>query len=274
LNGLAAAEMDAARDLLDVPASPVFAFNAGVATEWGGGASYSPPVKPSVQALRAARSDYIAALHAALRTKTGNRQDWWSLETALVDTVYFEYAHPDLYPFQMHFGVQSPAAKEFIGETGARILQSRVLDGVNFRVSPMEIATAVLELADWHMAHSAFDYAYREYGASRELLVQANVAQEAIDEMLSPSVPAVVPAVPARISGVPRDGALGYLDVSVEINRFGAVRRSTTVGKSPGVSKAVEKAFKTYLAWVRFRPRFVMGELARTDRFDARFYFD
>jgi hypothetical protein len=39
-------------------------------------------------------------------------------------------------------------------------------------------------------------------------------------------------------------------------------------------SKAIEKGLRRYLAATRFRPRFVNGEIPRSDRFDARFYFD
>ncbi len=282
LNGLAAEEMRTARELLETPAPAQVVINPPE-----GATIPLPPQKPALIALGAARSDYIATLRAALRTRTGNARDWSALENALVETVYFEYAHPELHGssglYGRHVSAQGPVAfngdvfgtmRSATAASGTQILRSRVRDSVTFGLDPVEIARAVFELGDWYLVHSEFDSALTEYERARDMLVKRNVPRETLDAMLSPEVPPLIPVLPASTAGTLRDRARGYFDVSVEITRFGFVKRVNIVARSSGASKAVEKAFRAYVASARFRPRFVNGGLARTDRFDARFYFD
>ena len=271
LNGLATAEMAAARELLDVPAPAQFIVNQS--TE-DGGPPVEPPKKPALEAFQAARADYIATLQAALRTRTGNARDWWALENVLADTAYFEYAHPELFGpkknvIGTHYMIPPPAIL-----ASTEILRNRVRDSAQFGAQPLEIIKAILEFGDWYLVHSTFGSALNEYEVARDLLVKQNVPRETIDEMLSPDLPPVIPVLPANIAGIPRDRARGYIDASVEITRFGIVRRMAVLARSPGTSRAIERRFRRYLYSARFRPRFVNDELARSDRFKARFYFD
>jgi len=271
LNGLAAGEMAAARELLDVPAPPQFIVNQST----DGVVPIRPPQKPALEALEAARSDYIATLQAALRTRTGNVRDWSALEDALADTVYFEYAHPELFGLKkLHATGRYVIDNAVMTLASTQILQNRVRDSAHFGLGPLEVAKAMLELGDWYLVDSAFDSALTEYELARDLVVKQNVPRETIDDLLSPDLPPVIPTPPANIAGAPRDRARGYIDASVEINRFGIVKRANVVAKSPGTSKAIEKGFRRYIESARFRPRFTNDELARSDRFHARFYFD
>ncbi len=83
------------------------------------------------------------------------------------------------------------------------------------------------------------------------------------------------PVLPESIVGTVQDRVLrGYIDASVEITRFGDVKRVEVLGRSATVSKGIEEDLKRYVTAQTFRPRFVNGELPRSDRFAARFYFD
>ncbi len=272
LNELAAAEMAAARELLDVPAPAQLIVNQP--TVAGEEPIRSPPLKPALEALLAARSDYIAALDATLRTRTGNVGDWFALENTLADTAYFEYAHPELFGPKSAYAYVDGQNRDVLTIASTQILRNRVRDMANFGLRPVEITKAMLELADWYLIHSAFAWALEEYQFARDFLVKQNIPRQTIDEMLSPDLPPVIPVLPASVGGAPRDRARGYFDTSVEITRFGLVRRMTLLARSPGTSRAIEKAFRRYLDSARFRPRFVNDELPRSDRFEARFYFD
>jgi hypothetical protein len=112
------------------------------------------------------------------------------------------------------------------------------------------------------------------YELARNLLVKRGVARETIDEVFSPAIPPSIPVLPASIVGTIGDHSLrGYIDAAVQLTRFGDVKDVEILDESAGTSRAVAKGFRHYLAWQAFRPRFVAGELARSDRFSARFYY-
>ncbi len=275
--------MDNARRLVGVPAPSQIAMTSG-----GGEAELlvAPPT-PSLAALHAAQSDYIRAIQAAVRTHAGNAADVFALEDALSDTVYFELAHPEILgPGHMRSAWNpsggAPSWYPTLGFTGGQILRHKALDSMTFRRAPLEIAKDLIALADWYLVFGLYEGGNRSYGPAwdtyrmaRDLLVKGNVAHETIDEFFSPEVPPAVPVLPESIAGTVRDRVLrGYIDASVEFTRFGDVKRMAVLARSPAATKDIEEQLKHYVAAQTFRPRFVNGELPRSDRFAARFYFD
>ena len=279
LTEIAGQEMENARRLVGVPAPGVVAFTSG----GGDGFSMAPPT-PSLAALHAAQSDYIAAIRAAVRTHTGNAADVFALQDALSDTVYFELAHPEVLgpgrPRSAWHANGSPSSLfPTVAFTGEQILRHKALDSMSFRRSPLDVAKDFVALADWYLVfgsqNNSFGPALDTYRMARDLLVKSNVARETIDELLSPEVPPAVPVLPESVVGTVRDHVLrGYVDASVEITRFGNVKHVEVLGRSPEAPKDVEDELKHYVGAQTFRPRFVNGELPRTDRFAARFYFE
>jgi hypothetical protein len=88
--------------------------------------------------------------------------------------------------------------------------------------------------------------------------------------MLSPEVPAVLP-VPLEISDRLHHG---YIEAEIEVGPYGTARNIDIIATSPATPKIIERRLRQYLERSRFRPRFVDGHLARSDRFAARFYYD
>jgi tetratricopeptide (TPR) repeat protein len=282
---MAGQEMDNARRLVGVPAPAVIAVTSG----GGDGLLSMAQPTPSLAALHAAQSDYIAAIQAAVRTRTGNTADVFALQDALSDTVYFGLAHPEILgPGHKRSAWSSnggaPPWYPTLGFTGAQILRHKALDSMSFRRAPLDVAKDLIALADWYLVFGSFDGAsgrksygpaWDTYGMARDLLVRSNVATETIDELLSPEVPPSVPVLPESIAGTVHDRVLrGYVDASVEFTRFGDVKRVEILGRSPAVTKDIEEELRRYVAEQTFRPRFVNGEFPRSDRFAARFYFD
>jgi hypothetical protein len=283
LTEMAAQEMEDARRLVGVPAPVRIGINSG---------DGPPPPTPARAALHAAQRDYIAAIQASVRTHTGNTADVFALQDALSDTVYFELAHPEIlgpgHPRGPLNGSWSPADYPTLGFTGAEILRHKALDSMSFRRSAVEVAKDLVALADWYLVFGSYEgangvgYQSRSYGPAldtyamaRDLLAKSDVARDTMDDILSPEVPAVIPVLPESIVGTVHDRVLrGYIDASVEITRFGDVKHVKVLGRSPTATKDVEEQFKHYVATRTFRPRFVNGELPRSDRFSARFYFD
>ena len=268
LTKLATSEMEIARRSLGVPAPSQLIVGTTGAYD-----PIRPPQTPSLAAVREARSDYIAAIQASVRTESGNAADVFALEDALVDTVYFEFWHSEVHgPSSLYTRATGGVGPSTLSLDGLRILEARVHDSLSFGRTPKQIAAALLEVADWHLVFSDFALALADYEAARDLLVQNGVPDETIDAMFSPEVPPIVPVAQADTAADPP--FRGYIEASVEITRFGDVKRASIGAKSPGTSRTIEKGFRRYLAAAQFRPRFVDGEIPRSDRFAARFYFD
>ncbi len=284
LSELAASEMDLARRSLGITA-PFVLMVRGTALVTRPLSPTSPslfaidrplaPQSPSLEALYAARLDYVAAIEAADRTH-GNAQDLFAIQDALVDTVYFEHAHAEMHgPDSLY--TRSIGAKRLntaISTAGTKIMEDRLATSVRLGRAPVEIAQEMLEIGDWDLVYNKFGLALDRYEDAHEFLVARGVPGETIDAMLSPEVPAVLPVRSASTVRGDDRPYRGYIDASVDITRFGVVKRVDISDKSAGTSKAVEKSLRHWLAATRFRPRFVNGALARSDSFDARFYFD
>jgi hypothetical protein len=274
-------EMENARRLIGVPAPSLISITSG-----GSDAFVGTPPTPSLAAVHAAQSNYIAAIQAAVRTHTGNVADVFALQDALTETVYFGLAHPEILgPGRSKSAWHAnggPAWYPTLGFTGGQILRHKALDSMTFARSPVEVAKDLLALADWYLVFGSYQGENKSYGPAldtyrmaRDLLVRSNVAGETIDELTSPEVPPAVPVLPESIVGTVHDRVLrGYIDASVEFTRFGDVRRMEVLGRSAGVSKDIEEELRHYVTAQTFRPRFANGKIPRSDRFAARFYFD
>ncbi len=273
LSGLADSEMNAARRLVDVPAPPEIniRFSATPAIS-DFSAPKSRPQRPGLVALYAARRDYRAAISAAVRTHAGNTEDLFALEQGLIGTVYFQLRHPELYGAALSSasGRKSDTPLFFVGQG---ILQAKVTNTVSFRQTPIPIAKALVELGDWLLLFNENGAALDRYRTAHDALVGQSVPGEAIDELLSPEIPAILPVFPSGIADTGPDRARGYVDAAVDINRFGGVKRVKILDESSGTSKVIEKRLEAYVYRSRFRPRFVGGELARSDHFAARFCY-
>jgi tetratricopeptide (TPR) repeat protein len=272
LKNLAASEMQIARRFLGVAAPPQ------VVIRTSGFLAPLPlsPQSPSLEALYAARSDYSAAMEASVRTSAGNMQDVFDILDLLADTVYFEYAHPEVHGPDSLYRLATGAVRVHtpISVAGLSILQTRLHEGTRLGRAPIEIAQALLEVGDWHLLYNEFGLALDRYEDAHGFLVEIGVPAEAIEQILSPEIP---PTLPVRNSNPPPSGDRvyrGYIRASVEITRFGFVKRVDILDESAGTSRAIERSLRRWLSANRFRPRFVDGELAGADTFDARFYFD
>jgi tetratricopeptide (TPR) repeat protein len=260
---LADAEMASARDLVDVPPPPQFSLTLN---------DFGPhPVElrsPALKAMLAARRHYAEAILTGTRNGSETFADLVALENRLIDTLYFELAHPKLTYYE---DSSSRFTKlEALGNVGERMLQAKIYNAGKLTLSAVATAKAMIELGDWYLVFSANGAALAQYRAARDLLVADGVSQSRIDEILSPEIPPVLPA--------PWDTANrqhhGYVDAEIELGPYGTARNIDVLATSPDTPKILEKRLRQYLERNRFRPRFVDGRPARSDRFSARFYYD
>jgi tetratricopeptide (TPR) repeat protein len=261
---LADAEMALARKMVDVPPPPQFSLI--MLNDW----VPRPNVvrSPSLRALLAARRHYAEAILSGTRNGGESVADLIALEDRLIDTLYFEQAHPRLRYYED--GPSRFDRFEPLAALGAEMLQSKIDNTAKFSPSAVAVANALIELGDWYLMFAVNGPALEEYEAARAALVAGGQSPAAIDEMLSPAIPPVLAAPPE-----PREREHhGYVDAAVELGPYGNARDVDILAASPGTPKIIEKRLRQYVERSRFRPRFVDGRPARSDHFSARFYFD
>lgn len=212
-------------------------------------------------ALVWARMSYNRATHAALRTDAYDVGDLLGLEDKIIETYYLTLTHPKL----LGDGRIQPL------RGGEAVLKAQIENSSNFEDSPVAVARAIVELADWHLIYSRNGTALDEYQSAYDLLTSTLADEAAIAALLSPELPVALPDFSDHTRG--ETGYLGYIDAAVEFNRYGSVTDVEILDRSPEASKSIERRLRRRIYQSRFRPRFVGGDLLRSDAFMARYYF-
>jgi hypothetical protein len=229
----------------------------------------------ALAALRRARRLGSAAVQATLAAGNGATGEFRAVEEQLKGIYYFEMAHAELYPSYVY--KRDPRRRslgEMIYATGAAVLEAAVVDRMSTTASPVDVATALVELGDWHLLFSANRTALEKYQAAYDLLVEKAEA-DAANAFFAPEVPVMLPAFASDARHFdPAHRYRGYIDVSVEIGRYGDGTAVDVLDVSPGTSRAVERRLRRHVLETRFRPRFVDGEPARSDASALRYYFE
>jgi hypothetical protein len=266
LTRLADDEMAAARRLLDEPPIPEIEVRSEVAAA----GPRAPLIRsPALKALLAARRHYNEAIRIGNRNGNQSIGESFALEDRLVDTVYFELVHPELryYEDGLH---QAP---QLVRSIGLKVLKAKVANSEAFQRSNVDVARALIELGDWYLIFADNGVALDQYQQAYDLLLKEDVPQDAIAALVSPPIPELLPAA-ERLPDEPDRTPRGYVDVAVTLGRFGTATDVELLAASPGTARTTERRLQQYINRSRFRPRFVDGQLARSDRFTARFYYD
>jgi hypothetical protein len=240
-----------------------------------GMASASTPVEQPAQVRRrealmslwAARRQYAQAIAAGVRNGGYAVIDLLQLEEQLLSTFFLEMSHPALAPEQ---GVDGRLCAQ-----GEAVIENSVGNVSRFRESPTAAAGTLIKLADWRLLCSRNGQALDTYDSAYATLLDRGAAGEVVAQLLSPQIPA---DIPAAFRGFSTDGEeppayRGYVDVSFVVGKYGTARNIDILGMSPGTSRAVARDLRGHIAGNRFRPRFVDGESVRADRIEVRYYY-
>ncbi len=268
LTRLADAEMAAARRLVNGPPVP----EIGVTSEVAATGPQSLVIRsPALKALLAARRHYGQAIRASSQEGIDNVGELFTLEDRFVDTLYFELAHPQLRAYED--GLQQKPM--LLRAVGTEALSAKAINRAGLQGDGPGVAEALVELGDWYLMFDVNGAALEQYQRAYELLVKHGAAQDTIATLMSPPIPASLPAFGRPEAGTaPERAARGYVDAAVAISRFGTATDVDVLASSPGTARTIERHLRQYVKRTRFRPRFIDGELARSDRFTARFYYD
>jgi tetratricopeptide (TPR) repeat protein len=293
LTSLADSEMDAARHLLGTAPAP----DIHVATEANGAWTPTPPAikgpaekamldarrryeaglgagwawesvvrSPALKALLDARGHYGEAIEAGRRNGTMSGAELLALQDRLLDTLYFEFWHR---PQLSQYEEPEWRVPEVFSQAVVRALGTKIDFSESFGRDGIERAKARLELGDWYLLFDDTAKALDQYQQAYDLLRQSGVSEDVVATIVSPTMPALLPVAARPEARAPR----GYVDVAVA-TRFGRATDVDVLAASPGTTRAIERRVQQYVNRSRFRPRFIDGQLARSDRFTARFYFD
>jgi tetratricopeptide (TPR) repeat protein len=147
-------------------------------------------------------------------------------------------------------------------------------------INHVDIAQAIIGLADWHLLFNRVPTALRMYEEADAYLRTHNVEEQVITEMLTPELPQKLPAfTPLPHSrkkyGIAADAPLefaGYADVSFNLSRYGNVRNLKITGTTGNFTKNMERRLRRLLQSSPFRPRLQQGK-AVTSVVNIRYYY-
>jgi len=150
-------------------------------------------------------------------------------------------------------------------------------------VDPRVIANAYLNLGDWHLGFDRLRRASDAYKAAWELIQPVSSGSETmpVNPLLNPRIIQPVPAFAIHpysraFMGIPNDEQLdyrGYIDISLTLDKNGAVKRENIRATSPGTSQTLRSALLDYLRDNRMRPIIRNGETVTVEDLNLRFYY-
>lgn len=148
-------------------------------------------------------------------------------------------------------------------------------------ISPVELARAQLELADWQLRFRKRSGALDLYEATWQELRNTGTSATDIESLLDPAVPLEIPTFlkhpyTRNSLEVPRDIDLaykGYIDVEYEMNRYGTIGGITVLGKSPETPDIIESRLLRKLRNAQFRPRFGPEGIRNEERLRLRYHY-
>lgn len=144
-----------------------------------------------------------------------------------------------------------------LGDYGAgrRSLVRLVFDGAASSEPPLRQIERLVELADWDLRYGQRTLAFDLYEEIYAYLEDHGVGRARIDEIFSPVTPVVLPAfLPDMLAPERAQGATGYVDVELDVTRYGSTRRIGILD-TRNASRAAEHKISRWLVDNRFRPK-------------------
>lgn len=259
--------------------------------------NYIPPMTDirdsPLYKLYQARGNYLSALKSLVDARNFTHPDLLPLERELL-TNFFLHMHQEniLYEPDFYLNRKKTKTASRLNQNAIELMRSDNYDlgrAAHKRIiayiyndpaaTPAQLATALLEEADWDLlferktnAADKYDAAYRFFQGNPEL-------QQQVAALLYPPVPVVLPTyLPPPNSraklGIAPDAAVsffGYIDVSFNLNEFGKARRIRILGTGGEVTRNMEIRLNQYLRNVLFRPRY-LAETVDTGPIRLRYY--
>jgi tetratricopeptide (TPR) repeat protein len=198
----------------------------------------------AVRSVRSARQHYNEAIGVLAGDSAEHRTELEELEEALTWTYYLEATDRR----RLYQGVD-----DWLYGLGLVSYQRRIGYTAAGYTNAVDHARALVEFADWSLLFSRNSTALRRYEEAYSLLVERNAAA-AIEELFPSATPVFLPIfAPTPLEGAVT-GAAGYVDIDVEVGRYGQPRKVTIVAAAgDGVTDAADDLSAAF-SHGRFRP--------------------
>jgi hypothetical protein len=137
--------------------------------------------------------------------------------------------------------------------------------------------SSLVDIADWDLlfarGRKETEAAFQAYEALYERVEQEGLEPSLIDELFSPSVPVVLPALmPSPLAAVQTPASAGYIDVAFEITKYGQGQSIEILDTSTNKTEAARVRLRDLIKWSRFRPRVANGAFEDRSRVVVRYY--
>lgn len=233
--------------------------------------------------LYQARSNYLTAIKTLIDGRNFTHPDLLPLEHELL-TNYFLFTHRENILYEPDFYLTRKKSK-----TASRLNQNAIelLNSESYdlgreshkrtlayiyndpNAKPAQLATAMLEDADWDLLYERKPQAADKYEATYMFFAANPELGQQVADVLYPPVPTVLPTyLPPPNSreklGIPPDAEVsffGYIDVEFSLTKFGKARRIHQLGTGGEVTRNMEIRLNQYLRNVQFRPRYTGTEV-------------
>ena len=271
LTEIADRQMQTAGHYLKNGLPPIFGMSMQSGMPSIGGRRSDPPTAKQLarRNLFLARRNYSSAVYSAMETGTHDFVELFELQNRIVDTLYFEKMHPELFGGRTVRSIHSPLARLGLRVLNAQLANSRELPG-----TPEAIGRVLVEIADWKLLFAAHGRALDLYRDARAELVDGGVEPSVIEDLLSPSVPVALPSFAVRFGEMAAGSEVsGWFDIDIDVNRYGRVVSAEVVDRSERATNAIAKRIRRHVLAQRFRPRFQGGQPRTRDQFLMRFHF-
>jgi len=154
-----------------------------------------------------------------------------------------------------------------------------LLENVDAR--PGILASAIVELGDWHLAYGKIQVAESTYQEAYRVMESMGISSEAADEAFNGPVPKQIPRMAThmytrRSAGVSSDATLpyhGYIDVSYSIDSQGNVEEITFPDNIQDEAREIQSLIVSSLNIAKYRPYFNNGEFTDTGQLELRYYY-
>lgn len=267
LTAIADQQLDRAAFELERGTQPVFSITTGFSISRPAGAEI-PWIRPSAARglVLQARRNYRGALQSAIASGEYEVPELLELESRLVDTFYYELTQS-----RLGGSTRRSPGSPFGG--ARRVLEAKISNARSFK-DPLAVVLAMMELGDWNLMYSLNGHALDDYRDAYDYALAHGVPDATLAAVFSPAAPVPLPAFgPFDMRYDPERDYDGYIDVAIGTSRYGESKDVDILETSAHDSKPIERRLRRQIAQTNYRPRFVDGELARSDRFTLRYYY-
>jgi hypothetical protein len=172
------------------------------------------------------------------------------------------------------YAARNDSNTEGDGRAQLRAVHSRL---VKYSKPLLDQMNALVNIADWGLRFAGGrkenDAAFQAYEALYERFRQEGLEQAFVDEVFSPSVPVMLPALsPNRLVSSETPDSSSYIDVAFEITKYGEGRAIEILDTSTSTTEAARLRLRDLVRRSRFRPRMADGAFEDPSRVVVRYY--